>query len=48
MVYSKSRLYLLKLVSLQKYYIFLFFIEYFEIFHGKTQSGGLSRPKMKN
>ncbi len=37
MAYRKSELYLMKLVFLQKNYIFLFLIEYFDIFRGKTR-----------
>jgi hypothetical protein len=37
MAYRKSELYWMKLVFLQKNYIFLFLIEYFDIFRGKTR-----------
>jgi hypothetical protein len=37
MAYRKSDLYKMKLVFLQKNYIFLFLIEYFDIFRGKTR-----------
>jgi len=47
MAYRKSELYWMKLFFFLNY-IFLFLIEYFDIFRGKTQSGGLGKPKMKN